>query len=138
MTPQYNYYVEPLALTIPTVEPTESILSTIAPTITQSIPATNCWDAVVTISVSTSLLTTIFVLGASAYCNYLRSYFRHKYLNSIASDTDSSDSSREDSVRTYSSFKSDLNLDESSRFDRFIWANFTFDQIYGSSEENIV
>jgi hypothetical protein len=104
-------------------------------------------------SAVTSILTTIVVLGASAYCNYLRSYFRHKYLNSIASDSDSSrgsDSSRkdlsnredlsnhEDSDSEESQKSSVSSLSKSSELERFIWAHFTFDKIYAREDDDIV
>ena len=154
----YNHYVEKTALFIPTLEPTEYILSTFAPSFTPSI----CnpiivermdFSTIVTASAVASAVATIIVLGASTYCNYLRAYLRHKYLNSIVSDSDSSrgsDSRREDSSSrldeseesTHSSISSlseSLQLSESSRLERFIWAHFTFDKIYArEDDEDIV
>lgn len=149
MPNEYYKYVEPLALYIPTLEPTESILSTIAPSILSNsveIVERMEWTTIVQITVATSIaissLTTICVLGASIYCNRLRSYFRHKYLNSIASDSDSSEDSREDSVvssLTMSSNKSSrLDESSSSQLERFIWAHFTFDKIYAREDDDIV
>jgi len=146
-----------LATSVQTSVPT-SVATNIAPTlmpttwmpinllqnqIVERIEDSTIWSIVVAISVASSLATTICVLGTSAYCNYLRSHYRRKYLNSIASSGSYSDSSGREEDESSSSGDSSVSSiteegeDQPSsqhiqpkKLDRDYFPELTFDQIY--------
>ena len=146
-----------IATSVPTSVAT-SIVTTLMPTlmpttwmpinllqnqIVERIEDSTIWSIVVVLSVASSLATTVCVLGASAYCNYLRSHYRRKYLNSIASSGSYSDSSgreEDESSSGNSSVSSITEEDEEEqpssqhlqpkKLNRDYFPEFTFDQIY--------
>jgi len=106
----------------------------------ERIENSTIWFIVVAISAATSVATTVCALGASAYCSYLRSHYRRKYLNGIASSSsgsvssDFSETSREESIFTEDSAASaSAGAGLSSQPNQ---EQFTFDQIYCREDED--
>ena len=124
---KYNYYVERLLLNNPTPEPTEYYAPTPSPIQPILSPCSDKLQYIMGISITTSIITTYFVIFVSYYCVIFRAKLKRRYLRSIAASSSSSSSySGSSSDSSTSSENTELSGNE----------GFAFEDIYGDNAAN--